>query len=379
MFNNPISTIPQVADMLRVKGAPPKSLPVFYGKGLDEEKVNPDNTDFWEKWMSDERSAVYNKVKNFNTAQKRLLLDKTQPTKSNNKGAEPFPVTSSFNNLFNNSPLSGKGFGTANISQVAGLSDMKLNEWRNMLIENRMKEYGQIGQASFRPVDNTPREQRQDEKLKDDLALVGVEERIFAEIADSSTYNALNNVISYYAQNIYKYDDTNYFVNLLARLNELRNEAVRLFQIYKEEEFTGYGELSSNIDYAEVILEALNRFIQFIQANMEFVGNTESERYARQQSTQRMLTKKSSMVGPTLDLEIENFIQKYNLTQYSLEELHEFLDEERIQYDFKQTRQNIMKAVANHFIKNPDLIENYFEVGEDYQEPYQPLLPEDEE
>jgi len=363
MFNNPITTIPQVADMLRVKGEPKyKSYAPRLEKN-EEYKSNPDNTDFWNGWMEAERQAVLNKVKNFNTAQKRLLMEKTQPPKNNNKSAQPFPTGSSCNSsVFSGSALNGgQGFGTANVTEGVKLSDVRLNEWRNMLIDNRIKEYNELGQSSFRPVDNKTGEQNNEDKLKDDLVLVGIEEKIFAEIADNGVYSALNNVISYYAQNIYKYDSTDYFVNLLERLNDLKVEVIKLVEYNEIENTTGRKEVNTNIEYAEVILDALDRLIQFLQANMDFVGNPESERLARQKATQKILTKKSNIIKDTIDKQINDFIEKYKLNEYTRDELKKILDYEQIPYSKNRPDKDYMRAIALYFIKNPDKISSFEE------------------
>jgi len=280
MNYNALSTIPQIADELRVKGTLPYQ--PAHLKVNNNYSNNPDNIDYYNQWRQEAINGVYNAIDNFNSSKKMLLEQKFRPEKGKNISIAPFQTsdpakTQKFDSLV----------GGANITEGSRYTDSEYENVRKYLLNKLSKGFQeQEGDRPSRDIEQPLTLDELDElKSENDMLLSSIEDVVNRGTIDDVVFEKLLKVVSFYSNNIYKFDDEDYLNEILRKLEGLRDIGIVVKESRDESKLTS----ESDTEYAEVFVDTLDTLIQFFSLNIPLVGQPENERKRFAQSSRRQL------------------------------------------------------------------------------------------
>lgn len=320
MFNNYITTIPQVADTLRTLGySQPK--PVRVGR-LPVDDVNPANKDYRDQWRQEAIDNAYNSIRATKSSKAMMLLEPSYPKKSNNRSQAPFQSSygSANDKVDWNTAIYSGYSGAGNITSAAALSDADFEIYRKKLLDARLKDFS--AQPDFVPTPAPPIPQQNmfmQNKQMVDVLLNSVSDRINSGIADNSVYNDLLKVTQFYNANIWQVNNTQVLNNLLVDLDDIVEAAEG--NIKTAEDKLLEPSVQRNLNSGDSILTLLYRLIEYIKANIGFVSRSENERKINARVTSFILSKYMRVDKKTKnDVEREQFERFLNVDQAPEEE-----------------------------------------------------------
>jgi hypothetical protein len=122
MNNNYLSTIPQIADNLRVKGV---QIPRYNNYNFQPvDSSNPANKEYRDNWRDEAIKKVYDGLKNIYKGKIDLLQEPYFPKRNTNTAQMPFQTSQ-------NLPSFSVGkIGRGNITQSSALSDSQYDKYR---------------------------------------------------------------------------------------------------------------------------------------------------------------------------------------------------------------------------------------------------------
>jgi hypothetical protein len=300
MDYNALSTIPQIADELRVKGSI-KNEPVVLTPH-NSYAENPDNTDYYNSWRAQAIQGVYDSIQNRNHSHKMQLQSKPYLKRGTNIGPAPFQTSDPAKTQNFDSLMVGGG----NITQSARYTNEEYEAVRMKILNSRASEFdAQQGQMPSRPI-RTVETEFSKQKFTDDLLLRSLEERIQGGIIDNLTFSDMQKVISFYAENIYKFDDDDYLNSLIDRLNEL----IGGLQSFREEDKI---KTEKDRGFVNALFNSIGLLIEFVEANLPFVGSSEDVRIRGQNATRKILTKSQDIIEFPSEPISDNTVDAINL------------------------------------------------------------------
>jgi hypothetical protein len=280
---------PEVANLYRTKGTGLSYNKTYLLPRGDIIPLGEDNA-FYKGWMDYNRNALMDKLYNADQSLKRNLEPRyPQLPKSGNKAQVLFGVHNDDMQMIrdhqNQIKMSGGGLKLSDSTAGVGMSKKDSEKERLRIINRLRRDYE--GEAT---VEQPPEAQdltmgrEDDEKLQFDLNIASISERVQAGIIDNSVYNSLLNVSSYLVKNIWKFDDTGYFVSIIKALEFLKSEIEAFDKSYRNNQL---GRLYSkqNIQLATASLRLLDRLIEYVENNMRGVGREERFRKSLAKST----------------------------------------------------------------------------------------------
>ena len=269
-----LSTIPQVADLLRYKGYQ-QPQPIHYNK-MDISIDNGQHGQDWEKFRQHALTNAYDSIKNIRQSKKDSLRSPydNMPKKNYNVAAVPFGVTVTKNTVQDNGLKGG--------ASLNSISDKDYDDYRQKLINRRMKEFEERdAQAPLTTIKLEPPSDFQQLLDKNDLIILTIEQRFINGVVDFYVYRDLLTLIGFYNRYIWVFDTEKPLTDLLNRLQDILEKATEIFNKTK---------VTKSTQYARFFMDSLDRFINFIKEYMSAIGNPPNVR----QSIARALSRKYS-------------------------------------------------------------------------------------
>jgi hypothetical protein len=289
MDNNPLTTLPYFTDRLRTKGThnPPQQHINYYVPNSS----NPENKEFYDDWRQEAKRTAYEQLNSSNKSKVQFLTPNIYPKGSGNRASAPFGASSNqdflnFDIHYSNAYKHGMK-GRGNPTQSSSISYDLRDAYNKKALLRRAEGFDSIQENSIntsgiKPSQGVDMVEFSNAKKSADLLLSSIEERVNSGIIDYTTFKDLLNVIMFYQRYIWVFDDAGYLGQLLERLELLERTVV-------ESEFN---EESKDVQYADAFQNSLKKLIQYIRANISFVGRSEAERKQKASSTNKQLTNK---------------------------------------------------------------------------------------
>lgn len=274
MNNNMLSTIPQVADLLRYKGYQ-QPQPIHFNK-MDISIDSGQHGQDWEKFRQHALTNAYDSIKNIRQSKKDSLRSPydNMPKKNYNVAAVPFGVTVTKNTVQDNGLKGG--------ASLNSISDKDYDDYRQKLINRRMKEFEERdAQAPLTTIKLEPPSDFQQLLDKNDLIILSIEQRFINGVVDFYVYRDLLTLIGFYNRYIWVFDTAKPLLDLLNRLQDILEKAT---VIYRNKTVT------KKTEYAKFFMDSIDRFINFIKEYISAIGNPPNVR----QSIARALSRKYS-------------------------------------------------------------------------------------
>ena len=272
MNNNYLSTIPQVADNLRVKGV---QLPKYNNYNFQPlETSNPANKDYRDEWRMEAINSVYNGLKNIHQSKLDLLKESYYPKRNNNTAQMPFQTSQSLPSF--TSSRTGRG----NITQSSALSDSQYEKYRQNLLEDRFKNYQRL-----RGVIPLPPQAPQTNMISDNdrkqinRAFSSLTAKANSGIADASTFNDLSEIINYFEENIWKYTESVELLNFIRSLEDIQKALNALYENINSNELDDRAQ-EEYLQYSVSMYNTIEKLINYIEKALDNVGRSEMERKA---------------------------------------------------------------------------------------------------
>jgi len=369
MNNNPMSTFPQVADLLRHLGSgyyPSKPIPQMISAFLSNDPL----LDFRIGWRDDANRDANTKVNSTLLSQERHLKHKYKAPNGRNVSGYPFGFTQDTSKMPFEPVLSGSG----DITYSSRMSLSDRNQERLNILNRLASSYDAIAEQ-------VPSPQMIELNEKENLSLQGlpaieiliasIKERVISGIIDGNVYRDLLDVIRFFNQTIFYYDNTYFFNNLI---NTIESIILKSIDVFNEKSST---ENKKETSYAETFINALKRFKEFLTINRSAVGRDlqnrrlialNSSRNTLQSESKALEIKTSDFVAPpveagrpnVLTLEIPTTQAQANiladqLPYYSLKDLMSW--SELISYFPKEptTREKVLLGIKNKLRKFYDV------------------------
>jgi len=270
------------------------------------ESSNPANIDYWNRWHSEAVQKVMDGLENQDYSKKLLLAEKYYPKRNKNSSAMVFQTSQNMPSFSESKSLSGGNF--SDFTESSQMADNDFEAYKAGIFQRRIKEFEQnvsqiSSQPSFGPL-MVPTQNLDMESNTIDFILSSIEEKIGGGIVDSTTYNDLMKVYGYYTSNIWKFEDASVLINLIKRLEQI---SINCDQIIKNKEDTELsGRDAKDIQFAELFLNTIQKLIDFINANISFIGRNQSERKILASSVSRQMSKQPSRnVLPSVNNQLE--------------------------------------------------------------------------
>jgi len=320
MFNNYITTIPQVADTLRTLGySQPK--PVRVGR-LPVDNLNPANADYRDQWRKEAMQNAYDSISATKSSQAMMLLEPYYPRKSNNRSQAPFQSSQSGGNenvdwntkiYSGHNPTQGRYSGGGNVTYSSVLSDVDFETYRKKLLDARLKDFSV--QPEFAPTPAPPIPQQNtfmQNKQMIDITLNSVADRINSGIADNSVYNDLLKVTQFYNNFIWQINSVPILNELLIDIGDIIETAEGAYKTYQDKALDP--KSLKNLRSINPVIMLLDKFKDYVTANVSFVGRNENERKINAKVTSYLLSKytRKEMNKIQDDNEEDEYVQNLN-------------------------------------------------------------------
>jgi hypothetical protein len=279
MNNNPMSTFPQVADLLRHLGNgyyPRQPLPQM------NETFTPSDKHllFRYEWRDDANREANTKVESTLSSQQRHLNYKYKAPKGTNVSGRTFGFTQDTSKMPFEPVLSGSG-------DITYSSRMSLSD-RN---QERLNILNRLSSSLDAIAKQVPSPQNQQLVEKQNLSIQGlpaieiliasIKERVISGIIDGNVYRDLLDVIRFFNQTIFYYDNVFFITNLINTVESIIYKAV---DVFNEKSST---ENKKETSYAETFINALKRFNEFLKINRSAVGRDLQNRSMVSESASR--------------------------------------------------------------------------------------------
>lgn len=278
---------PEVANLYRTKGTGLIYNKTYLLPRSDIIPLGEDNA-FYKGWMNYNRNALVDKLYNAEQSLKRNLEPRyPQLLKSGNKAQVLFGVHNDDMQMIreHQNRMAGGGLQLTDSTAGLGMSKNSRERERQRVIDRLRKGFESEASMEQPPEAQDLTMSRDDDlKLQFDLNIASIGERVQAGIIDNSVYNSLLNVSSYLVNNIWKFNDKDYFVSIIKALEFLKNEVEAFDKSYRSNEL---GRLYSkrNIQLATASLRLLDRLIEYVENNIRGVGRDERVRKSLAKST----------------------------------------------------------------------------------------------
>ena len=331
-----LSTIPQVADLLRYKGYQ-QSEPIHYNK-MEISIDNGQHGQDWEKFRQHAIANAYDSIKNIRQGKKDSLRSPydNMPKKNYNSAAVPFGVTVS-KNIVNDNGLKGG-------ASLNSISDKEYDDFRQKLIDRRLKEFEERdAQAPLTTISLQPPSDFQQLLDKNDLIILSIEQRFISGVVDFYVYRDLLTLISFYHRYIWVYDTEKPLLDLLNRLEDILSKA--------RETFSEVNPTKKSTMYANFFVDALERFTFFIRDYIKIIGNPPNIR----QSYARALSRKYSASDP----DIKTVIKQDKASPAAAQE------EKSAYQQAVSTASSAVNALSNLFLGEDEEDEGFIPTEED--------------
>jgi hypothetical protein len=301
MDNNPLTTLPYFTDRLRTKGVhnPPKQDYKYFVP----DSSNPENKDFYNDWRTQAKRTAYEQVNSSNKSKSQFLTPNIYPKGSGNRASAPFGASSNQDFLNFDLQYARRMKGNGNTTSSSSLTYDLKDAYNKKALLRRAEGVDSINAkavdtSGLKPSQGVDMVEFSNAKKNADLLLSSIEERVNSGIIDYTTFKDLLNVIMFYQKYIWVFDDSGYLTQILQRLELLERTVV-------ESEFN---EDSKDVQYADAFQNSLKKLIQYIRANISFVGRSQAERIQKASSTNKQLTNKYIQQAEVQQL-YENVVQ----------------------------------------------------------------------
>jgi hypothetical protein len=301
MNNNPITTLPYVADELRNKGSLYYPNSKAYSIDIISDS-NPNQDAFRNNWQREAMQEALTRVNTTQISKLNLLKERHYPMKGTNKGQEAFFGA---RDLKENKFMNDRFTGGADITYSSRESPEERNRNRKDILNRLSDSYGTI-QANQRgtagAMANNAKKQFVERELPiQGLNLTSIQERVISGLIDGNVFRDLFAVIGFFANSIAYINNLGFFNNLLAILRDMLQRTDFIYQERLRNE-----ESYKDSNYADAFKTALQRLILFIEKNKEVYGRDIGSRIMVQDATARaLLSPKPPNEQDAFDRELE--------------------------------------------------------------------------
>lgn len=290
MKNNYLSTIPQFADKLRVKGV---QKPQYNNYNyLPQENSNPSNEEYWYRWGNEAQQNMLDGLQNIKSSKRDLLKEAHYPRRNkttaqvpfaSSQSMEPFQrMTHSINkqNFKFPSNVENKFSGSGNITQSLALPDKVFNENIRKLIRNRVRNLNEIaGMPVLPPQPVSPDVISDEDRRQLDLTLTSLSSKASNGVADAASFDDVNQIYNYFINNIWKYSDSSELLSYIRSLEQVQQSLNDLVITINDTVLSGRPQ-GQYLQYAASIYNTINELIDYIKKAMNNIGRTSQERKA---------------------------------------------------------------------------------------------------
>lgn len=272
MNNNYLSTIPQVADNLRVKGV---QVPKYIDYNFQPlETSNPANKDYRDSWRMESIKKVYDGLKNIHQSKVDLLKESYFPKRNNNTAQMPFQTSQNLPSF--NSSRTGRG----NITQSSALSDSQYEKYRRDLLKERFNDYQRLkGVVALPPQEPQTNIISDNDRKQINRSFSSLTGKVNSGIADASAYNDLSEIINYFDQNIWKYTESVELLNFIRSLEDIQQALNALYENINSNELDERAQ-EEYLQYSVSMYNTIEELIDYIEKALSNVGRSEMERKA---------------------------------------------------------------------------------------------------
>jgi hypothetical protein len=272
MNNNYLSTIPQVADNLRVKGV---QIPKYIDYNFQPlETSNPANKDYRDGWRMEAINSVYNGLKNIQQSKLDLLKESYYPKRNNNTAQMPFQTSQNLPSF--SSSMIGRG----NITQSSALSDSQYEKYRRDLLKERFNDYQRLkGVVAPPPQASQTNIISDNDRKQINRSFSSLTGKVNTGIADASAYNDLSEIINYFEENIWKYTESVELLNFIRSLEDIQQALNVLYENINSNELDDRAQ-EEYLQYSVAMYNTIEKLISYIEKALSNVGRGEMERKA---------------------------------------------------------------------------------------------------
>jgi hypothetical protein len=272
MNNNYLSTIPQIADNLRVKGV---QIPRYNNYNFQPvDSSNPANKEYRDNWRDEAIKKVYDGLKNIYKSKLDLLQEPYFPRRNTNTAQMPFQTSQ-------NLPSFSVGkIGRGNITQSSALSDTQYDKYRRELLKNRFDDYQRLKGVVAPPAQVEPTNTISDNDRKQiKSAFSSLTAKVNSGIADASTFNDLSQIVNYFDENIWKYTESVELLNFIRSLESVQESLNALYENINSNELDDRAQ-EEYLQYSVSMYNTIESLIDYIEKALNNVGRSEMERKA---------------------------------------------------------------------------------------------------